>query len=173
MPASFLPLVVTLLLVGVPIVLLLVNKRVALIGAVISLVVVLGVVIPPQIHGARLRSQASRGDAGSQFEYARWLENHSGRVNSVLIWPFLRPQIDEGYVWVERAAENGHAEAMYALGVRLKQGFGVPMPDDWDGPAGNVFAQPERGQVWIDRGIAAGYQPTVQEDQYYWRVFRE
>lgn len=60
-----------------------------------------------------------------------------------------------------------------ALGIRLKYGMFVPKPNDWNGPAGNVFPQPERGQEWIDRAIRGGYQPTTQEEWYYWQVFRK
>ncbi len=172
MPVSYLPLIVPLLLIGAPLVCLLASKRVALSAAIISVLILSLIIGIPKIQGARLHAAAKKGDAQKQFEYAKWLENHGERIGRVILWPF-GADVDKGYEWVERAAENGHPEAMYALGVRLKYGMFVPRPPDWSGPAGNVFEQPGRGQIWIDRAIGAGYQPTVQEDWYYWQVFRK
>ncbi len=173
MPVSFLPLVVPVLLIGVPLLCLMVSKRAALIAAIFSFFSFAVIIVPVYVNGLRMQARAETGDAESAFEYARWLENHSGRINRVILWPFSRPDVEKGYEWVERAAEEGHPEAMYALGVRLKYGLFVPKPKGWMGPTGNVFPQPERGQEWIDRAIKGGYQPTIQEDWYYWQVFRK
>jgi TPR repeat protein len=58
-----------------------------------------------------------------------------------------------GYAWLEKAANRNYPPAIYALGVRTKHGIHVPRPKDWDGPVGNVFDQPLRGQALIDKAI--------------------
>ena len=70
------------------------------------------------------------------------------------------------------AASLGDPKAMYAYGVRLKHGFFVPKPTDWQGPGGNVFAQPVEGQRWIDQALAAGFRPTCSEYEFLLKEFR-
>jgi hypothetical protein len=62
---------------------------------------------------------------------------------------------------------------LYALGVRLKHGIHVPRPANWTGPSGNVFEQPDLGQSYIDKAFELGYKPKVDEESYYWQVYRE
>jgi hypothetical protein len=79
-----------------------------------------------------------------------------------------------GYAWLEKAAAVDYPPAVYAKGVRLKFGQHVPRPADWEEPpGGNVFPQPERGQALIDKAIRLGYQPTIDEDYFYWRQYRK
>jgi hypothetical protein len=56
--------------------------------------------------------------------------------------------------------------------VRLKYGDHVPRPPDWDGPGGNHFPQPQRGQLLIDKALRLGYQPTIKEEYFYWQQYR-
>ena len=134
-------------------------------------VVVIVVLAPFHIPGAILRLQAGGSDPHAKYRYARWLENTPEAVGSVILWP-VQPNVLEGYRWLERAAEQDFAPALYVQGVRLKYGTHVPEPEGWSGPGGNVFPQPNRGQELIDRALSLGFQPMVKEEWYYWQVYR-
>ena len=135
------------------------------------LMVVSAVLAPFYIPGAFLRIHAGRGDAQAQYRYARWVENTPGAVGSVMLWP-LRPNVMEGYRWLERAAKQDFAPALYVQGVRLKYGTHIPKPENWPGSAGNVFPQPGPGQERIDRALDLGFRSVVQEELHYWHVYR-
>jgi hypothetical protein len=36
-----------------------------------------------------------------------------------------------------------------------------------------VFEQPDLGQSYIDKAFELGYKPKVDEESYYWQVYRE
>jgi TPR repeat protein len=134
-------------------------------GVAISLGTLCLILGPPALYGGMLHSAAERGDADSQFQYAKWLETRSYRLQQWL--PIDgEPDVEGGYHWLTKAAAHGHPEALYALGVRWKQGLFVP--PYWHSSPPNVA----RGQKLIDEAILRGYQPAIDEDVYYWKEFR-
>lgn len=122
--------------------------------------------------GFSLHRNAVTGDAAAQFEYARFVENKSGRINAIICWPTTSDVLG-GYTWLLQSAKQNHPPALYALGVRLKHGIHVPRPANWTGPSGNVFEQPDLGQSYIDKAFELGYKPKADEESYYWQVYRE
>ena len=171
MPVSYLPCVTPLLLVGVPLLFMAKGRkaffRAASVSAVILALLILCVYVPSLV----LRVKAHRDDPVAQYELARWTENHSEQLGVILLWP-IPPDVLGGYAWLKESASHDYPPALWLLGVRLKYGEHVPEPPDWDGPAGNVFPQPKRGQKLIDRAIALGYHPPTNEKGYYWQVYR-
>ncbi|MCM3872066.1 MAG: hypothetical protein ND895_15395 [Pyrinomonadaceae bacterium] len=118
-----------------------------------------------------LTVKANAGDANAQYELARWTENHCEQIGEFVLWP-CQADVLGGYAWLEKSAGQEYPPALYAVGVRLKYGEHVPQPPEWSGPGGNVFPQPERGQKKIDRALALGFHPPVEEEYFYWRVYR-
>jgi TPR repeat protein len=116
--------------------------------------------------------KANRGDAAAMYELARWTESHDEQVGNFILWPF-EPDVYGGFTWLEKSASLDYPPAVYALGVRLKQGLFVPRPVNWTGPAGNVFPQPERGQEFIDKALRLGYHPTIEEQYFYNQEYRK
>jgi len=117
--------------------------------------------------------KANRGDAVSQYELARWTENHCSQISVVILWP-SQSDVLGGYEWLEKAAQQDYPPALWMVGIRLKYGIHVPRPLNWKGPAGNVFPQPERGQQMIDRAIELGFEPPrIDEEGYYYQVYRK
>jgi hypothetical protein len=165
MPVSFVPLVLPVIFVAVLVFGATRGTRAFLntLGVVAGLAVL--VIVPFYAPGWLLMRRAHAGDAAAMYELAHWHESHAGRVNEIIIWPFSS-DVEAGYAELERSAAAGYTPAMYALGVRLKYGKGVPEPPGWTGPAGNVFPQPERGQPLIDQAIKAGFKPSVPEKQF-------
>lgn len=76
------------------------------------------------------------------------------------------PDVAAGYDWLARAANGNHPEALYALGVRIK--LGMFTPPNWTASVPDV----PRGQALIDKAIRLGYRPKIEEDFYYWKVYR-
>jgi hypothetical protein len=171
MPVSFFPLVLTLLLVAIPLLCLAKGKRLFFLGLGGSALFVLAMILPIYIPGWMLSARAHGGDPVAQYELARWHENHCEAIQQLFFWP-CEPDVRAGYRWLEQAAAHDYPPALYALGVRLKYGDFVPRPENWTGPGGNVFPQPERGQPLIDRALRLGYKPEVPERLFYFTVFR-
>lgn len=173
MPVSYLPLIVPLLLVCIPILFRLFGgKRAGRIAACISLLFVAVFLLSIYVPGWRLMGKANRGDPKAQYQLAKWHENHCEKVGALFPCSTSSDDLLTGYAWLEKAAEQDYPPALYAVGVRLKYGEHVPRPKGWDGPAGNWFPQPGRGQVYIDRAIELGYKPVVEEKYFYWHVYR-
>lgn len=172
MPVSYLPLLLPAIFLVVLIWGMVRGKR-AFIRAVTLVVTITALVtLPFYLPGWWLMLRAWRGDAQAMYELARWHENHCERIQALILWP-CSPDVEAGYQSLERSAQAGYPAAMYALGVRLKYGEFVPMPADWSGPGGNVFPQPLKGKEWIDRALRAGfYPPSLDEETYYFQVFR-
>jgi hypothetical protein len=170
-PVSYTPCLVPLLLVAVPLLCLLRGKKAFLKALAGSLGVLTLLILWFYIPGWILMVRARDGDPEAQYELARWHENHCEAIQAWLLWP-CNPDVLTGYAWLEKAAEQDYPPAVYTLGVRLKYGDHVPRPADWTGPAGNVFAQPERGQALIDRALQLGYRPQTDEESHYWKVYR-
>lgn len=168
MPVSYLPCFSWLLLLGFPFLFLRKGKRsfwrATAFAAGLAVAFLLSVFVP----GWLLWVKAVRGDAESQYELARWTENHCEQIQRVLLWP-CSPDVLGSYVWLERSAGQDYPPALFVLGVRLKYGYHVPQPENWQGPEGNFLPQPERGQVYIDRALALGFRPGMAE-QYYCRI---
>jgi len=171
MPVSYVPLVLPLLLLGVPLLCLRRGKRPFLIASACSLGLLLLVLLPIYAPGWVLMVRARGGDPATQYELARWHENHCEEVQAWLLWP-CHSDVLTGYAWLEKAAGQDYPPALYTLGVRLKYGAHVPRPENWTGPAGNVFPQPERGQRLIDRALSLGYKPRTSEELHYVKVYR-
>lgn len=172
MPVSYVPCILPFVLVALPITLLIMmKKRAALVAAIVCLSI-------PAIHflvvfvpGWQLKSKAAVGDATAQYLYAQWLETHGEKLGKYwIVAP--GPDVDGGYQWLEKAANQEYPPALWILGVRLKYGLFVPRPPNWTGPGGNVFPQPERGQALIDRALELGFMPKANEETYYWSVWR-
>ena len=139
----------------------------ASVSASLIIIFFLSVYVPGWVLGAK----AKAGDAEAQYELARWTEGHCEQIGEVILWP-CEPDVLGGYAWLEKSAGQDYPPALFALGVRLKYGDHVPQPPNWSGPGGNVFPQPERGQKLIDRAQALGFRPSVEEQYYYWMVYR-
>lgn len=170
MPVSFAPVFVAVALVGVPVVLWVARGyRTGLVASTVSALCLgcflLSVFAPAWL----LEAKAKRGDPGAQYRLAKWHCTHRARISAVVYWPFRYDPLG-GYRWLESAAAQEYPPALYALGVCLKQGVGVPRPPNWNGPAGRA-RQPEQGQVYIDKAIEMGYVPVVKEEAFIWHVF--
>ncbi len=171
MPVSLFPVVIPVL-IFVALVYSALKGRKAFGATCIVVLALLTIIISVlTVPGTILKGQAIRGNPRAQYKYAKWCENQSDRINGVILWPSA-PDVESGYNWLERAAKQDYPPALYALGVRLKYGDFVPKPFKWEGPDGNVFSQPKRGQPYIDRALKLGYKPLVEERIFYWQVFR-
>lgn len=166
MPVSYWPLIFPALLIGVPLLFLVRGSRhfwrAAAFSAVILLLLFASVFVPGWI----LMIRAHHGDPAAMYELARWTENHNEVIGEYVLWGY-ESDVVGGFYWLQKAADLGYAPALYAVGVRVKKGLHVPRPPTWDGPAGNSFAQPSRGQLLIDKAIQLGYQPTTPEEAFY------
>ena len=172
MPVSYLPCLTPILLIGIPFLLLFRSRRSAGIAAIISASLVAVLLLTVFVPGWILEAKASSGDGESQYRYAQWRENHSEQVGAIILWP-ASPDVLGGYQWLEEAAKNDYPPAVWLVGQRLKHGIHVPRPSGWQGPAGNVFPQPDRGQDMIDRAIdELGFQPPMDGPEYYWQHYR-
>jgi|GEM_PF-6721667 len=172
MPVSYLPCVTPLLLLTIPLLCLVRGRRAFYIGASISVGLFALLFLWVYVPGWILMSQAHRGDPAAQYELARWTENHCERLGSVILWP-CEPDVLGGFAWLEKAAAQDYPPAVYLVGVRLKHGEHVPKPPDWNGPGGNHFPQPERGQKMIDLALDLGFRPPPGDEvSYYMRVYR-
>jgi hypothetical protein len=171
MPVSYLPLILTGLLIAAPALALMKGKKAFLLALAASIIVVLVVMLPVYVSGWLLAAKAYQGDRVAQYELARWYATHCEKIQELLLVPCQSDSLME-YSWLEKAASQDYVPAVYALVVMLKHGIAVPRPENWKGPEGNVFPQPERGQPLIDRALRMGYKPIVPEQQFYSRVFR-
>lgn len=172
MPVSYFPLAFAAALIGAPCFAWCFGSRkhAARITGVCCAVIATvfgGVFLPGLMHAVGAKAGAPR----AQYEYARWLENHCTALQTWLPIP-CNSDVEAGYLWLERAAENNYTPAIYILGVRLKYGIHVPRPKDWSGPGGNTFPQPERGQVLMDEALSRGFRPRVTEAAAYYQSFR-
>jgi hypothetical protein len=172
MPVSFVPLILPIALVGIPLLLLLKSKKACIVASVISVAILSLIFLSVYVPGWLLMRKAHGGDPAAIYELARWTENHDERIGEFTLWPF-RPNVLGGYALLEKAAAADYPPALYALGVRLKYGDHVPRPPGWKGPGGNVFPQPERGQALIDKAIELGYEPTIKEAYFYFLQYRK
>lgn len=172
MPFSYWPLIFSALLIGVPVLILAKGRRTSLYAAAVSVSILVLLFLCIYIPGWALIAGANRGNPAAMYELARWTERHDEQIGQFIPWPFS-PDVLGGYAWLEKAAARDFPPAVYALGVRLKQGNHVPRPPDWEGPGGNHFPQPERGQKLIDKAIELGYQPTIPEEYFYSQQYRK
>jgi TPR repeat protein len=170
MPVSYLPCVFPLLLVAIPLLCLLKGKKTFLLALAGSIVVLVLLLLPGYIRGRILTPKAESGDAASQYELARWHENHCQIIQDWFYWP-CEPEVLTGYAWLEKSAQQDYPPAVYTLGIRFKYGQFVPRPPNWTGSDG-VFPQPERGQALIDRAIQLGYKPRTKEEWHYFSEYR-
>jgi hypothetical protein len=172
MPVSYLPCVTPLLLLAIPLLCALRGRKAFLVGLAISIGFFALMFLCVYVPGWILMPAAHRGDPEAQYNLARWTENHCEQLGSVFLWP-CEPDVLGGFAWLEKAAAQDYPPAMYLVGVRLKHGEHVPRPPDWNGPGGNFFPQPEKGQVLIDRALKLGFVPPPGDEvSYYMRVYR-
>lgn len=171
MPVSFLPLITWIVILAFLIGCAFRGRKAFCTAAIVSAVIVGGILLAVYVPGWLLLARAKNGEPASQYEYARWMENHSEQINAILLWP-ESPDVLGGYQWLKKAADQEYPPALFAIGVRLKYGMHVPRPLNWDGPGGNVFRQPDRGQHFIDRAHELGYKEPVAEESFYWQHYR-
>ncbi|MDX1968021.1 MAG: hypothetical protein SFV23_12675 [Planctomycetaceae bacterium] len=167
MPVSLTPILFPLFLVVITLVGTCCSRKAGLLVAGASIAAVLLIVLSAEVPGWALMLRARQDDPAAMYELARWTENRAEDLGEWLPYPGS-PNVLGGYALLERAAEYDYPPALYAVGVRLKFGDFVPEPPNWTGPGGNVFPQPERGQPLIDKALALGYQPSVEEIHFYW-----
>lgn len=172
MPASLFPIVFPALLVLVPLLCLVKGFRLFLRAAGLSVFILVSLFLAIYLPGRFQMLRAVSGDRAAMYELARWTEKHDEQIGRFILWP-VEPDVLGGYRILEKSAAQGYPPAIYALGVRLKHGDFVPCPADWDGPAGNHFPQPVRGQPLIDRALELGYHPTIEEAQFYFGEYRK
>ncbi len=142
MPVSPLPVVTWLILFALIVVNGFRGKRAFAAAVVFSVLSVAFIWFAVSAPGFLLQRKAAAGAAVAQFEYARFVENKSSRINAIISWPTTSDVLG-GYKWLLQSAKQNHPPALYALGVRLKHGIHVPEPPNWTGPAGNRFPQPD------------------------------
>lgn len=169
MPVSYVPILFPLALILLPMFAARRGKQARRIAAYWSAGILAALLLWVYVPGGLLWLR-SGSDAAAQYQLARWTENHHDHLSEFLLWP--SSDVLGGYAVLEQSAQRDYPPALYALGVRLKYGFHVPEPPNWNGPSGNVFAQPERGQPLIDRALELGFQPVVEESAFYWREYR-
>ncbi len=165
-PVSYFPVFMALLLTVGPVAMLLKGPLAffsSLAASVAFLAVLFGWVY---ITGSLLQIGAMRGDARSQYEYARWVACHRDSICDIIAVPISAPNQLESFAWLERAAAQQYPPALWLTGVRLKYGLFVPVPPHWNGP-GDLFPQPKRGQVLIDRAKEFGYMPPTGDEEQY------
>ncbi|NNM86561.1 MAG: hypothetical protein HKL96_12500 [Phycisphaerales bacterium] len=171
MPVSWLPIITPFLCIAVPLLLLLKSKRAALIAAGVAVVLLAAFILSVYGPGWWWQYRADRGDPVAEYRYAQWLENHSEQMWEVIPW-WGSPDVLGGYAWLKKAAAQNYPPAVWLVGERLKHGEFVPQPA-WSVPAGNVYAQPERGQRLIDHAIHdLGFKPPCKGEVYYWQYYR-
>ena len=171
MPVSYVPCITPVLLIGIPLLFALRSRKSFLAAASVSAALLAMLLLSVFVPGWILMAKAHAGNAAAQYEFARWKENHSAQIGNIVFWPFSSDVLS-GYRWLERSAAQDYPPALYAFGVRIKHGDGVPPPPNWFGLTGNVVQQPERGQPYIDRAIELGYQPQNEEKFFYWQAYR-
>lgn len=171
MPVSWLPLIFPALLIGVPLLFLAKGRKPFLRATAVSVLILLLLFLWVYVPGCVLMCKANRGDRAAMYELARWTEKHDEQIGELVLWPFS-PDVLGGYAWLQKAAALDYPPAVYAMGVRLKHGDHVPRPADWNGPGGNHFPQPEKGQVLIDKAVRLGYRPAIKEEYFYWQQYR-
>lgn len=172
MPVSYLPCVTPLLLLAIPLLCAVRGRKALLVGLSISIGLFALMFLCVYMPGWVLMPAAHRGDPEAQYNLARWTENHCEQVGSIILWP-CEPDVLGGFAWLEKAAAQDYPPAVYLVGVRLKHGEHVPRPPGWEGPAGNHFPQPEKGQPLIDRALKLGFVPPPGDEvSYYMRVYR-
>jgi hypothetical protein len=172
MPVSFVPVIVLVILILVPPLCLFKSLPAARNAAIVSATIVALILLRSFIPGGLLFIRASFGSLPAQYEFARWRERYCEEIGELIVCP-CEPDVPGGFSSLEFAAAKGYAPAIYALGVRLKHGVFVPRPENWTGPGGNIFPQPERGQPLIDEALRLGYQPQGPEERFYWQEFRK
>lgn len=173
MPVSYLPCIMPLVLIGVPLLCLIRGRRAFFVACAVSAAILAAVLLSVFVPGWIMGAKARDGDPADKYEFARWTENHCEDLGSIILWP-CTPDVLGGFTWLEKAAAQDHPPAVWLVGVRLKYGIHVPRPAAWSGPAGNVFPQPERGQAMIDRAVnELGFQPPPDEETYYWQTYRQ
>ena len=173
MPVSYLPVFITFILVIIPVCVLF-TKQYKMVGQVLLVegVVVWFILAVIYIPGGILWFKAAvNNDAKAQYELSRWESTHIGKTNSIFLI-YTNRETHNDFTWLEKSANNGYIPAIYALGVRYKYGEHVPEPENWGGPGGNVFSQPEKGQPLIDKAIKLGYKPTISEEYFYYGEYR-
>ncbi|MFN9718969.1 MAG: hypothetical protein ACK58L_09770, partial [Planctomycetota bacterium] len=159
-------------LMSVPLLFLAKGRKPFLRATAVSASIVLLLLLWVYVPGWSLMWKANRGEPAAMYDLARWTETHDEQIKEFILWP-ISPDVLGGYAWLERAAALDYPPAVYAVGVRLKYGDHVPRPPGWNGPAGNHFPQPERGQVLIDKAIQFGYEPSINEEYFYWQQYRK
>ena len=101
------------------------------------------------------------GCTDCQFTYSRFLESTPDIMQNLSLIPFDF-HFSGSWYWLNKAAENGHIEASYAIGNRIKHDMFVP----------NHAGFSRDGQALMDEAIGRGFQLDVPEQDYYFGQFR-
>lgn len=172
MPVSYIPCIIPVLLIVIPMIFLSKGKKPFLKASCVSIAIFLILILRVYVPGWLLMYKADRGDAIAQYELSRWYATHNQSINEWMLWPYdSEVTTMHSFTWLEKSAEQQYPIALYALGVHYKCGFGVPEPIGWDGPSGNVFPQPVKGQKLIDLAIKLNYKPKVREELFIRTVY--
>jgi TPR repeat protein len=163
MPVSLTPILLILIFV-LALIIAALNDRKALVRTALAeavcLVMFLLYVYAPALW---LLHAAKHGDPKAQYELSRWYVNN-----------YFGPDTERSFEWLNRSANAKYPEALYALGIQYKYGDFVPQPANWNGPSGNWFPQPEKGQALIDEALRLGFKPPPGvEEQFYAKVYRK
>jgi hypothetical protein len=171
MPVSFVPVLLPAALILIPAAFFIKSRPAGRNAGLMAVGILILILLRTFLPGGVLLVRATFGSLTAQYEFARWRENYSEELGDLILWP-CEPDVLGGFASLTAAAEKGYAPAIYAVGVRLKHGDFVPRPENWSGPGGNVFPQPELGQRYIDRAMRLGYRPKIAEEQFYWHEYR-
>src|SRR5438034_6101619 len=105
MPVSYLPVMLTGLLIAVPALALMKGKKAFLLALAGSIIVVLVVILPVYVSGWLLAAKAHQGDPVAQYELARWYATHCEKMQEFLLVPCQSDSLME-YSWLEKAASQ-------------------------------------------------------------------
>ena len=103
MPVSLLPLIVPLLLIGIPLLFLMKGQKASLIAASVSASLIIIFFLSVYAPGWALAAKANAGDAKAQYELARWTERHCEQISEFILWP-CEADVLGGYEWLEKSA---------------------------------------------------------------------
>ncbi len=103
MPVSYLPCIMPLVLIGVPLLCLIRGRRAFFVACVVSAAILAAVLLSVFVPGWIMGAKARDGDPAAKYEFARWTENHCEDLGSIILWP-CTPDVLGGFTWLEKAA---------------------------------------------------------------------
>ncbi|KAJ3308255.1 hypothetical protein HDU76_004050, partial [Blyttiomyces sp. JEL0837] len=91
-----------------------------------------------------LRQAAEAGDPESQFNLGCWLLSRKESLGDDSTAAAVVSRLEDGFVWVRRAARSGHSEAQYICGRCYEKGIGVSR-------------ELQKAVKWFERAVRNGY----------------